>query len=120
MEQFLSVAKAMSDRSRVRALMFLRGGELCLCQIIEMLGLAPSTVSKHMAVLQRAGLVRARREGRWINYGLAAGDASASARLVLRWAREVLTDEPQVVEDDTRLKQVLAQDKERLCAHYRR
>ena len=120
MEQFLSVAKALSDPSRVRALMFLRGGELCLCQIIEMLGLAPSTVSKHMAVLQRAGLVLVRKEGRWAHYGLANRDAAPAARSGLRWAKEALAGEGQVAEDAARLDEVLAQDKESLCARYRR
>ncbi len=120
MDQFLAVAKALSDRSRVRALMFLRGGELCLCQIIEMLGLAPSTVSKHMAVLQRAGLVLGRKEGRWTHYGLADRSAAPAVRSGLQWAKEALADEGQVVEDNARLEEVLAQDKESLCAHYRK
>jgi len=51
--------------------MMLSGGELCACQIIEMLGLAPSTVSKHMSILRQAGLVETRKEGRWIYYRLA-------------------------------------------------
>ncbi|GIW77819.1 MAG: hypothetical protein KatS3mg104_2882 [Phycisphaerae bacterium] len=50
---FLNITKALSDETRVRALLALREGELCLCQIIEMLGMAPSTVSKHMDLLSR-------------------------------------------------------------------
>ena len=71
MKEFLSITKAMGDESRLRALLALAGGELCLCQIIELLGLAPSTVSKHMAVLHHAGLVETRKQGRWIFYSLA-------------------------------------------------
>ena len=57
MRDFLAIAKALSDASRVRILMFLKDGELCVCQVVEMLNLAPSTVSEHMAILHRAGLV---------------------------------------------------------------
>jgi ArsR family transcriptional regulator len=80
MQAAIDIAKALSDASRVRTLMFLRGGELCVCQIIEMLGLAPSTVSRHMNVLQRAGLVRARKQGRWGTTPGCARTTAACAR----------------------------------------
>ena len=51
MQQVLTIAKAIGDESRARALFALREGELCLCQIIDLLKLSPSTVSKHMDVL---------------------------------------------------------------------
>ena len=70
MLETLNITKALSDENRIRALMMLTGGELCVCQIIEMLGLAPSTVSKHMSILRQAGLVETRKEGRWIYYRL--------------------------------------------------
>jgi len=54
MRDFMRIAKALSDENRVRTLMFLAEGELCVCQIIEMLCLAPSTVSKHMNILYQA------------------------------------------------------------------
>ncbi|TFG44900.1 MAG: ArsR family transcriptional regulator, partial [Candidatus Brocadiia bacterium] len=57
MLSFLSITKALADESRVRTLMALDGRELCVCQITELLGLAPSTVSKHMAILTQARLV---------------------------------------------------------------
>ncbi len=75
MTDLVNVARALADESRVRALLALRGGELCLCQIIELLGLAPSTVSKHMDVLFRAGLVERRKEGRWHYFQLAGRPA---------------------------------------------
>ena len=51
MREFLEAAKALADANRVRALLALEGGELCVCQIVALLGLAPSTVSKHLSVL---------------------------------------------------------------------
>jgi len=75
MREFMAIAKALADESRTRVLMFLRGGELCVCQIVEMLGLAPSTVSKHMAILHQARLVESRKDGRWTYYRLPKEDA---------------------------------------------
>ena len=57
MRETLRVTKALSDLQRVRILMLLRGGELCVCQIVEVLALAPSTISKHLSLLSAAGLV---------------------------------------------------------------
>ena len=81
MKEFMGVAKALADDNRTRALMCLRDGELCVCQIIELLQLAPSTVSKHLDILHRAGLIESRKEGRWIYYRLAGrGRAGGRAR----------------------------------------
>ena len=74
MRGFMAVAKALADANRTRALMCLRDGELCVCRIMELLQLAPSTVSKHLDILYRAGLVESRKEGRWIYYRLADAD----------------------------------------------
>ena len=54
MREFMAVLKALADENRVRAVAALRGRELCVCQIVELLGLANSTVSKHMAILKQA------------------------------------------------------------------
>ena len=67
MYEFMNMTKALSDQNRIRVLMALRKRELCVCQIIELLGLAPSTVSKHMSILRHARLVESRKEGIWIS-----------------------------------------------------
>ncbi len=54
MHSFMAITKALADENRIRILLALDGRELCVCQIIELLGLAPSTVSKHMSVLSQA------------------------------------------------------------------
>jgi DNA-binding transcriptional ArsR family regulator len=120
MRELVAITKALADESRVRALMFLCSGELCVCQIIEMLGLAPSTVSKHMAVLHQAGLVETRKDGRWIYYRLPADDAPAAVPGAIRWVRAALRDDPRVREDVRRLAGVRRMSKEKLCAHYRK
>ena len=147
MKEFMGVAKALADSHRTRALMCLRGGELCVCRIIELLQLAPSTVSKHLDILRRAGLVESRKEGRWIYYRLAGKDAPEAAREALRWVRRFagaprsgrrsgtedapeaarealrwvrrsLAKDPQITRDAARLKAIRKMDIKRLCEHY--
>ena len=119
MREFFSITKALSDESRVRALLTIKDGELCLCQIIEVLGLSPSTVSKHMNVLQQAGLVLRRKAGKWHYYRLADGETSAVARRALVWALEELKDDLEVREDVRRTREVRRQQLEELSACYR-
>lgn len=119
MREFLAITKALSDESRVRALMLLERGELCVCQIIEMLKLAPSTVSKHMSILYQARLVQSRKEGRWIYYRLAENESSPHVKEALAWARNCLKKDFQVIQDRKQLKTITKCDKEELCNHYK-
>ena len=70
MHPVLRIAKALSDETRLRALLALRDGELCLCHVVGLLELAPSTVSKHLSVLKNAGIVEDERRGVMIYYRL--------------------------------------------------
>ena len=71
MKEPLRVFGALSDENRLRMLLALRHGELCVCQLIELMGLSPSTVSKHLSILRDAGLLDSRKEGRWVYYRMA-------------------------------------------------
>jgi ArsR family transcriptional regulator len=62
--------RAFSDRTRLRILHMLRGGELCVCDIVEVLGVPQPKASRHLAYLRKAGLVEARKEGLWSYYRL--------------------------------------------------
>ena len=62
--------KALAHPVRLRILSLLRGGELCVCQVTEILGLAPSTISEHLSLLRRAGVLVERKEGKWVFYAL--------------------------------------------------
>jgi ArsR family transcriptional regulator, arsenate/arsenite/antimonite-responsive transcriptional repressor len=68
--QITRVFRAMSDRTRLRILNLLRGGEICVCHIVAVLESPQPTVSRHLAYLRRAGLVVARKEGQWMHYSL--------------------------------------------------
>lgn len=119
MDQTLAIAKALGDRTRLRALLSVKDGELCLCQIIDVLGLAPSTVSKHMNILQAAGLVQRRKRGKWHFYRLAGAGSSPAARRALRWALAEVGDDPTVQADARKSRAVRQADLETLSACYR-
>lgn len=119
MREILSITKALADETRVRALASLTGGELCLCQIIEVLGLAPSTVSKHMSVLQQAGLVRRRKRGRWHFYRLADGPGASVSRRALDWILPELRGDPTLSRDARKIRDVRTQDLAEVSRCYR-
>ncbi len=118
MLDFINITKALSDENRVRALMMLADGELCVCQLIEMLGLAPSTVSKHMSILRQARLVQAHKEGKWMYYSLPAEDAPQYVHEAVSWMQKCLGKDQQIDVDNKRLKLVRKVDKEELCNCY--
>ena len=115
MRDFMNITKALADDNRVRALLALRDGELCVCQITELFGLAPSTVSKHLSILSQAGLVESRKDGRWIYYKLPGKDVPTAVREAIRWVDKSLEGDPRVTEDTAALKKILKQDPVELC-----
>lgn len=66
--QLETVFQALADRTRLRILGLLAEGELCVCYFVEILGEPQPKISRHLAYLRRAGLVSARREGKWMHY----------------------------------------------------
>jgi len=120
MRDLMAITRALADANRVRALMALRDCELCVCQIIEILGLAPSTVSKHLSVLEHARLVEKRKCGRWMYYHLPGKEAQPVVRGALRWLARSLSGDRQAAEDNTRLAAILKIDPEDLCSRQRR
>jgi DNA-binding transcriptional ArsR family regulator len=103
----LRVTKALSDGQRIRIMMLLRGGELCVCRIVEVLALAPSTVSKHLSILSEADLVEVRKDGRWAYYRVARGEARKTVRPVLKWLEDMLGGNETVVKDSHKLADIL-------------
>jgi len=119
MRSTLRVTKALSDIQRLRILMMLRAGELCVCQIIAVLGLAPSTVSKHLSILSAADLVDSRKEGRWAYYRLPQGEALKAVKPVLKWLEGALAGEESVAKDAKNLEAALACPPESLSERQR-
>ena len=113
MKEVSQVGLAVSDRSRLRLIMALQGRSLCVCQLTELLSLAPSTVSKHLSVLKQAGLLTEKKIGRWVYHELC--DCECSCRPVVDWVRQQLSRDQQIAQDRVRLKEILAMDLEELC-----
>lgn len=85
-ESLAEIASALSEPHRLRLLGMLHAGELCLCDLTAGLDLAPSTVSNHMAILKRAGLVETRKDGRWMHFRLSDPDPGSPEFQALAWA----------------------------------
>jgi len=115
MRNFMLAAKALGDENRVRLLAALDDRELCVCQLIELLGLAPSTVSKHLSILKSAQLVDSRKEGRWMYYRLSDEEVPPAVLGAQAWLLESLRNDPKVREDKKSLKGILQMDPEELC-----
>ena len=119
MREIIDITKALSDANRVRALMLLTDGPLCVCQIIEMLGLAPSTTSKHMSILRQVGLVEGDKQGRWMHYSLPTKNASIQAKKAIQWVISGLDNDSLIQQDKIKLQKLLKMDKEALCRKQR-
>ena len=68
MKTFIRVMKALSDPNRIKIMKLLAEKQLCVCELTALLGVAQSTASKHLKILEDAGLVVSRRDGAWMNY----------------------------------------------------
>ena len=104
--------KALAHPARLRILAMLRTGELCVCQITAVLGLAPSTVSAHLKELRNAGLTTERKEGKWVYVGLA--EDHETARMVETVLAQLAGD-PQVTADRRTVAELRTIPVERLC-----
>ncbi len=93
-KSFIKVMKALSDPSRVKVVKALEVRELCVCELRAVIGLAQPTVSKHLKVLEEAGLVISRKEGQWVYYRLAP--SSIYAKTLLENLRGWLAHDPEV------------------------
>jgi ArsR family transcriptional regulator len=104
----MATAKALSDEGRVRIVAALTGRELCVCELIELLELAPSTVSKHLSLLKQARIIEGRKSGRWAYYRLAGDDAPAEVLAAIEWVRSSLGDDPVAKRDSERVSGIVA------------
>ncbi len=103
LRKYEATMKAVADPTRVRILKMLEAGELCVCQIIAVLALSPSTVSKHLFLLKSAGLVNDRKEKKWVHYSLDRESDDPYVAGILRELSSWLDRDPVIVRDRARL-----------------
>ena len=106
MKEFLKVMKAASDPSRVKILKMLENKKMCVCEIQTGIGAAQSTTSKHLKILEDAGLVTSHKDGLWVNYILADGRQSPYAATLLGNMRHWLNDEPEIAAVTSQVKRL--------------
>jgi ArsR family transcriptional regulator len=99
------VFRALSDRTRLRIVHMLAGGELCVCDLVTVIDAPQPKISRHLAYLRRAGLVVARKEGLWSHYRLAPAN-SAFHKKLLECLSHCVQDVPELAEDQHTLKKV--------------
>lgn len=93
---------ALSDRTRLRLLNLMDGREVCVCYFVDVLRQGQPKISRHLAYLRRAGIVAARREGKWMHYRITV-PANIGAARVLREALAVLREDRAMQADRHRL-----------------
>ena len=96
MKEFIRVMKALSDTNRVKILKMLQHRMMCVCEIKEALELAQPTISRHLKVLETAGLVDYKKDGLWVNYHITGGDHSPYAANLLGNMRHWLQEDPEI------------------------
>ncbi|MBW1837060.1 MAG: winged helix-turn-helix transcriptional regulator [Deltaproteobacteria bacterium] len=96
MKNFVKVMKALSDPNRVKIIKVLQHRTMCVCELRYALGVAQPTVSKHLKILEEAGLVSHRKDGLWVDYYLAEGKSSPYAACLLGNLKHWLEDDPRL------------------------
>ncbi len=97
--------RALADRTRLRLLNLMGDDELCVCFFVEVLGTNQPKISRHLAYLRRAGVVAARREGKWMHYRIETPADPHAARVfaeVMAW----LAEEREMQKDHARLENI--------------
>lgn len=114
MDECLQILKALSDRNRLRIVAALINyEELCACQITELLNVTGATVSRHLGQLVNAGILKNRKDGRWIYYRLHKSNQVILP--VMDWIRKKLVDDKILMDDQVKIEKIIACDKEELC-----
>ena len=113
MKEFIRVMKTVSDPSRVKILKMLQRRMMCVCEIRTALGTAQSTASKHLKIMEDAGLICSFKDGLWVNYSLADGTQSPYAANLLGNIRHWLENDPQIMGLVHRLPEI---QREKICA----
>jgi len=110
MKDLIKVMKALSEPNRVKIIKMLQHKTMCVCEMQEALKLAQSTVSKHLRILEDAGLVDFTKDGLWVNYYLANGGRSPYVSGILDNFKTWLEDDPKIAEIIKKLPTIRRED----------
>jgi len=110
MRDLLLLFKALGDPNRIRILKILEVKKMCVCEIKEVLKISQPGVSKHLKILETAGLVGFRKEGLWVNYFLNLDSHNPYAKQILPYIREWLNGDPEIANLKEKAKVVSRED----------
>jgi len=91
MQELLSIFKALSDETRLKLLKILENGEICVCDLVSVLDTSQPKISFHLNVLKEAGLIRDRKQGKWVHYSI--NDSDIFRRFLIVSILEKISDE---------------------------
>lgn len=106
MQQGIQTFKALSDPNRIRIIKMLQVKPLCVCEITEVLGLATSTVSKHLSILRDAGFIADEKDGKWVNYRIEEREWNRYSAEILPLMEGWFNEDDQIRSDREKLAAV--------------
>ena len=110
MKEFIKVMKALSDPNRVKIIKILQKRVMCVCEIQAALDIAQPTVSKHLKLLEGAGMVSNMKDGLWVNYSITGGAQSPYAASFLGHMCHWLSEDPEIKRLLDRLDEIQRED----------
>lgn len=111
MEQLAQMYKALSEDMRLRIVMLLARGEICVCDLMAIFGESQSKVSRHLAYLKHSGMVKSKRVGTWMHYSLKEPlDGTIDAQVT--FMKQQLSQLPVFLRDEEKMQDIM---KQKLC-----
>jgi ArsR family transcriptional regulator len=109
MSDTVRVFKALSDGTRLRILNILMERECCVCEVMQVLGISQPSASRHLSILHDAGLLKAKKEGIWMNYAVDHAGMPAYVQEIIKGVRLAMAEMPEAISDRHQLKKTVKQ-----------
>jgi ArsR family transcriptional regulator, arsenate/arsenite/antimonite-responsive transcriptional repressor len=115
MERDAEIFQSLADPTRLRLIHLLeRKGEICVCELVDALGVPQYNVSRHLRILQNAGWLQDRKVGKWVYYRIAE-DLRPYQRSLLKAVEELRTEQPKFKKDEAQARERLKLREDGLC-----
>ncbi|HGE71500.1 TPA: ArsR family transcriptional regulator [Candidatus Poribacteria bacterium] len=99
MKEIIRAFKALGDETRIRLIKLLEQRELCVCELMQVLNMTQSRVSRNLGILKNAGFVKDRRDGLWVHYSINYEDAPLIVQKLLSILKESSNNDPILIKD---------------------
>jgi len=110
MRELIQVLKAIADKNRIRIIKMLEKKKMCVCELSAVLEITQPSVSKHLKILNNAGVIKDERNGQWVDYSLCTEKINKYSSVIQSTIKSWLNDDP-VIENDLR-------ETKKLCREY--